>query len=122
MKRTALRRYTFLRPFSLKKREPLKTYDDGREVLNIHVSAGEREYRKRTWEMHDRQNGLCCICGMRMLNGDVTFEHEAGRGMGGAKRDDRIVLPDGSWINGAAHGRCNVQKGSKVVEYVTPQK
>lgn len=32
-------------------------------------------------------------------------------------RDDRIELPDGTWINGAAHRSCNSWKGSRRIPY-----
>jgi len=47
---------------------------------------------------------------------DITFEHQDGRGMGGSHRDDRIEI-DGKPYNGAAHGKCNSDKGSKRVDY-----
>jgi co-chaperonin GroES (HSP10) len=78
---------------------------------------GEREYHIRTMEMLVRQGGLCCLCGQWLPREQATFEHELGRGMNGGKRDDRIFLPDGSWLNGAAHLLCNNQKGSKFVDY-----
>jgi len=48
---------------------------------------------------------------------EATFEHEDGRGMGGARRDDRIVIEDeeGRFVrhqNGASHKSCNSKRGS----------
>jgi hypothetical protein len=48
---------------------------------------------------------------------EITFDHEAGRGMGGAKRDDRIEV-DGKRKNAAVHFGCNAAKGSRKVHYV----
>jgi hypothetical protein len=59
-----------------------------------------------------RQQGLCILCGRGMDEEDATFEHERSRGGGGAFRDDRIVDDQGHMMNGAAHGRCNSDKGS----------
>ena len=39
-------------------------------------------------------------------------------GAGPAKQaDDRIVLPDGTWINGVSHLQCNSAKGSKHIPF-----
>jgi hypothetical protein len=37
--------------------------------------------------------------------------------MGGGKRDDRTELPDGKWLNGAAHYECNQWKSSRLIRY-----
>lgn len=57
------------------------------------------------------------MCPGRMSRTDVSFEHEHCKGMGGGKRDDRIVLPDGAWQNGAAHYVCNSWKSSRYIPY-----
>lgn len=98
-------------------KEWLKTFPDGREVLDKSTTRGFREYIFRTVAMVIRQGNLCCLCGRYLSPENATFDHEDGRGMGGAKRDDRIVLPDGRWINGAAHWLCNSNKGSRFVDY-----
>ena len=99
-----------------KKREAVKVFADGREVCQDTV-AGKREYENRTTQMLERQGFRCCLCGEFVWPAEVTFEHEDGRGMGGARRDDRISLPDGTWINGAAHRHCNNEKGSRRIAY-----
>jgi hypothetical protein len=48
-----------------------------------------------------------------MRRKDMTFEHTDLRGMGGGRRDDRIVDAKGKPMNLAAHGWCNREKGSK---------
>jgi hypothetical protein len=50
-----------------------------------------------------------------MSEDEATFEHGVPRGMDGANRDDRIdvVTGEGSFVNSAAHGKCNGEKGSK---------
>jgi hypothetical protein len=98
------------------------TQPDGRERCNSQTKAGRSEYRWRTIEMWERQKGLCCLCHQPMTQQEATFDHEHGRGMGGSRRDDRITLPDGSWINGAAHLFCNVAKGSSFIDYNGSQK
>jgi hypothetical protein len=101
--------------------ESVRVYPDGREVLNKMTAEGKQEYRSRTLKMLDRQGERCCLEGFApmcpgLLSPDeTTFEHEWGRG--GGKRDDRIELPDGTWINGAAHARCNGWKGSRFIPY-----
>jgi hypothetical protein len=94
---------------------------DGREVCE-HNGI---EYKMRIIAMVKRQRGLCCLyghsphCPGHISEAEATFEHEDGRGMGGGRRDDRIVLPDGRWINGAAHALCNQWKGSRRIDYNT---
>src|SRR6185312_2054152 len=101
-------------------------YADGREICRngrFGTAARRREYRRRTTQMVVRQGGRCCLegyapmCHGRLFSEQATFEHEDGRGMGGAKRDDRTELPDGTWINGAAHEECNIWKGSRYIDY-----
>jgi hypothetical protein len=55
------------------------------------------------------------MCPGKLAENEATFEHERGRGAG--KRDDRIELPGGTWINGAAHALCNEWKGSRYIDY-----
>lgn len=101
--------------------EAIHVYPDGREVCWKGSPEGRAEYRKRTLEMRTRQGGRCCLefyapmCPGRLSEAETTFEHEDGRG--GGKRDDRIVLPDGTWINGAAHALCNGWKSSRFIAY-----
>lgn len=100
----------------------VRVYRDGREVCS-NTKAGRAEYRWRTLEMVERQGGRCCLegyapmCPGRLKPEEATFDHENGRGHGGGKRDDRIVLPDGSWQNGACHEECNAWKGSRYIAY-----
>ena len=108
-----------------KKREPVyvKVFPDGREVCDTKTTEGAAEYHRRKWLMWERQGRRCCLegfipeCPGLLRSADVTFEHEGGRGSGGGKRDDRTVLPDGTWINGAAHLLCNGLKGSRYFPY-----
>ena len=107
-------------------REAFKKLPDGREICftvgRVTQSArGRKEYKRRTLAMLERQGGRCCLEGYApmclglLLAKDATFEHENGRG--GGKRDDRISLPGGKWINGAAHTVCNQWKGSRRIPY-----
>jgi hypothetical protein len=88
----------------------------GREVCNKNA-AGRREYRHRVQVMHERQGGLCAICWRPLRLEQATFDHENGRGMGGGKRDDRIVV-DGQLQNAAVHGLCNSNRGSSRTPYL----
>jgi hypothetical protein len=96
---------------------------DGREICDKMTTAGRKEYRRRTLAMLYRQEGRCCLeayapgCPGTLTADSATFDHEWGRGQGGGKRDDRIVLPDGTWLNGACHNECNQWKGSRYVAY-----
>ena len=96
----------------------------GREVIELSLPEGKAEYRRRVEEMWKRQKGICCLyghipnCPGRLRLESATFEHEGGgRGMGGSRRDDRIVLPDGRWQNGACHYKCNREKSSRRIFY-----
>lgn len=86
------------------------TYPGGREICNPVTAEGIAEYRGRVAKMHKRQTGLCCNCRKPLALSEATFEHEDGRG--GGKRDDRIVV-NGKPKNGASHGICNSERGSK---------
>lgn len=85
-------------------------YPNGREVCQPNP-LGDRLYTRRVREMVQRQNYRCSLCKGRLSVADATFEHQRRRGMGAARRDDRITLEDGSWVNSAAHWICNSEKG-----------
>ena len=106
--------------------EPFKVMPDGREICYVVGTVaqslkGRAEYRKRVSAMWERQKGVCCLygwldcCPGELSFSEATFEHENGRS--GGRRDDRISLPNGDWINGAAHGLCNSAKGSRRIPY-----
>lgn len=97
--------------------EPIKYLPDGREICNLKTEAGKLAYKERTLAMARRQNFRCCLCGQRMTAEEATFDHQHRRGMGGSKTDDRIEV-DGKRQNGAAHWKCNSEKGSRNVPYV----
>jgi hypothetical protein len=88
----------------------------GREVC-LKNAAGRREYKRRLQCMWERQEGLCCLCGLPLRLDESTFEHQRPKGMGGAFADDRIEI-QGKPVNGAAHWLCNGAKGSRRVEYL----
>jgi hypothetical protein len=102
----------FPKPSQFKRRRPsglapFKTYPDGREVC-LNTRSGRFEYARRREEMYWRDNGICCICHTPIDAFEYpTFEHTDGRGMGGARRDDRTEF------NGVAHLKCNAESGSK---------
>lgn len=89
-----------------------ETFDDGRQVLNLDTAAGLREYKYRLEEMAARQENKCAIC-LRIFLIRPEFDHQDGRGMNGANRDDRIVDEHGNWINAALCHECNTNKASK---------
>lgn len=90
----------------------VRKYPDGREVCQANYD-GRQEYNSRLNIMLRRQNYRCCLCGDPMNTYNATFEHRCPRGHGGSRRDDRIVDDNGQDMNGAAHWKCNVEKGSK---------
>jgi len=100
-----------------------RTMSDGREVCFNHpltgTSEGRAEYKRRLALMLERQNGICCLavhlncCAGPLRLKDATWEHEAGRKF----RDDRIELPSGRWINGAACYNGNQLKADWKIKY-----
>jgi hypothetical protein len=103
----------------------IEIYPDGRELLNQAHPKGREEYWERTKQMAVRQGWRCgCGCGHKMsfrdfgegvgFESDMTFDHGNLRGK---FRDDRIVLPDGSWVNAALRYGCNGRKGSRRIPY-----
>ena len=99
-------------------------YPDGREVCNLNSKKGADEYQRRKLEMWERQGRRCCLhiseqCkekkGRWPVN-EVVFGHESPRGMGGGKRDDRIVI-DGKPRNYAICTFCNTLQGSKRIPH-----
>jgi len=85
---------------------------DGREICQDNP-AGRALYNSRVEAMVQRQNFRCSLCPKRLTLSEATFEHSAGRGNGGAHRDDRISDEKGEWLNSACHWFCNRKKGSK---------
>lgn len=98
------------KPKKRQQHEWIKVHRDGREVLNLDTDRGRQEYDRRVLVMVKRQNYICSL-GAHTIN-DPTFEHEDLRGMGGARRDDRIEK-DGKPYNSAACFTCNGEKGSR---------
>ena len=117
----------FPKPAQIKRQIPhVKIMPDGREILQTRMThssgaEGRAEYKRRVRLMWERQDKMCCLFGFipecpgRLDLRVATFEHENCRG--GGKRDDRISLPNGDWINGAAHAACNGLKGSRRIAY-----
>lgn len=88
-----------------------RRYPDEREVC-LDNEKGEAEYKRRTMEMHDRQNGICSRGDHRIMA--PTFDHSTnGRGAGGATRDDRIWNENHEPINSCSCWLCNGKAGSK---------
>jgi hypothetical protein len=93
-----------------------KVYEGGREVLNCKTELGRQAYKIRTLMMAERQGWICALTGEQLTAENVTFDHQRGRCSG--RRDDRISLPDGTWINAAVTWKANSEKGSKRVPYL----
>jgi hypothetical protein len=85
-------------------------FPDGRQVCQPNP-LGRRLYAKRVEVMVQRQNYRCSLCNRRLSAATATFEHHRRRGMGAARRDDRIQDEAGAWLNSAAHWICNVSRG-----------
>lgn len=114
MKRSSLSRHTPLRKASVKrKKAAVRVFTDGREVVHR-----ARIYMERTEAMAKRQKNKCAMCMLSFaIVGRPTFDHEAGRGMGGGHRDDRIEV-NGKWQNAALCVACNGLKGSRRFHWV----
>lgn len=99
-------------------------FPDGREECCLTTKSGRDEYAQRTRHMWEWQNKLCGLqiseqCKAkkgRLALADTQFDHEVSRGMGGAKRDDRIMV-DGVRKNRAVCAWCNSLKGSRRMPY-----
>jgi hypothetical protein len=98
----------------------VRMFPGGREVCQPN-RKGRALYRQRTIDMGRRQGMVCSICKdeknlMSLAIGfafSMTFQHDDTRGMGGARKDDRIVDENGNPINSAAHCFCNGRLGSR---------
>lgn len=108
--------------------EAVRVFKDGREVCNRLTKAGRDEYALRKYVMYTRQGGRCILfghcptCPGQLRRIEAMFEHQDGRGHGGAIRDDRIEKIDPKTgemrpYNGVAHPLCNVWKGSRRIDY-----
>ena len=81
---------------------PVQKLPDGRE------KCSKSEMRRRLPILLHKQGGMCGIC-LKPIEDfrEAVIDHILPRGMGGGSRDD-------SWKNiQAAHGICNLQKGSR---------
>ena len=119
----------FPKPSQMRRELPhVKVFPGGREVCQTRLdhpegSEGRAEYKRRKDAMWKRQKGICCLYGFlpscpgKLLLKDCSFDHENKRGAGGSKRDDRISLPDGTWINGVSHLQCNSAKSSRYIPF-----
>jgi hypothetical protein len=97
-------------------------FSDGREVCDLLTKAGRDEYQRRKRRMWERQKRRCCLegylagCRGTLRWTEAVFEHQDGRGMDGAHRDDRTER-EGRPYNGAAHSWCNYLKSSRRIDY-----
>jgi hypothetical protein len=115
----------YLHPPKKQPKPMMKVFPDGREVLDLKTKAGSDEYHRRKQAMWERQGRRCAlqitdICKQRQgrwPKDEITFDHFAGRGTGGSKRDDRIFV-EGKPINAAVCGWCNSKRGSTRTPYI----
>ena len=112
----------FPKPKDVKKeRSHIAIFAGGREVCNLLTKKGRDEYHWRIRVMWERQKRKCGLqistqCKERagsLRIDEAQFDHSCGRGMGGAKRDDRILDDLGKPINMAVCCWCNSMKGSR---------
>lgn len=88
--------------------EAVKLLRGNREVCS-NSTKGKREYRNRRDFLYQVYDGLCCLCGHHIPEGQETLEHPAGRGTNGNKRDDSVkVCLLACWS-------CQGRKGSRPV-------
>ena len=111
------------KPGQIRKQRPaVKVFAGGREVCDMTTKAGRDEYRNRVrimWERQGRKCGLMITPQCKAKNGrlsidEATFDHETVRGMGSAKRDDRIEI-DGRDVSRAVCAFCNCHRGSRPI-------
>lgn len=92
-------------------------YGPGDHEICLDTAAGNREYKRRTGIMAERQLNLCAICRLWMER--PTFDHALGRGAN--KRDDRIwkegATPEDRLMNAALCLGCQGIKGSRMYEW-----
>lgn len=112
----------FPKPGQVKKPRPaFREFADGRIVFDTTTKAGREGYRANTRTAFDRQGRVCGLqvtpqCREREGRWPfdmIQLDHAAGRGMGGAKRDDRVVDENGKPMNLAVCPWCNSYKGSR---------
>lgn len=60
----------------------VKRRKDGRVIL---TGKDYTEHKRRVWLSQDK---LCATCGFYVQFSDSEFDHHAGRGLGGSRRDD----------------------------------
>lgn len=60
----------------------IKTYRDGRVKL---TGQDYTAHKMKVWESQGR---MCASCGLYVSFSQAEFDHHAGRGMGGGKRND----------------------------------
>jgi hypothetical protein len=111
-----------LRPNEVKKdRSHIKVFTGGREVCDLLTKSGRDEYHRRVRAMWERQGKKCGLqispqCkerNGRLLIDEAQFDHSNSRGMGGSKRDDRIIDDYYRPMNMAVCCWCNSLKGSR---------
>jgi hypothetical protein len=95
----------------------VKTYPDGREECVQHRRIGRIEYRRRVYEMADRQGGKCAMCQIFFTGYmQLTFDQEATRR---PHIDERLLHEDGvTWRNAALCNLCNCEKGSRRFHWI----
>jgi hypothetical protein len=113
----------FPKPGQIKRvKSAVRVFADGREVCDLTIKSGREEYRSRVKKMLSWQNGTCGLqineqCKARrgrLSFEEAQFDHEVPRGMGGAKRDDRIEI-GGKRVSRAVCPWCNCLRGSRPV-------
>jgi 5-methylcytosine-specific restriction endonuclease McrA len=88
----------------------VRVMKDSREICSK-TSSGRAEYSRRREDAWDRDRGLCCLCGRFVPLEEATAEHIESRGLGGAKRDDRIPnLAISHWFGNNARGSMSLER------------
>ena len=120
----------FPKPGQIRKQKPaFREFADGRLVFDLTTKAGRDGYTysvRKMFEWQGKRCGLIIAPQCKEKQGRwplsmMTFDHGAGRGMGGGKRTDRVedengkrlVDKDGRPINLAVCPWCNSLKGSR---------
>lgn len=81
----------------------------GREVCS-QSKGGREEYRRRREMAWDRDRGICILCEQPVSLEEATTEHIQTKGMGGAKRDDRLDnLAVSHWFGNNSRGSISLE-------------
>lgn len=93
------------------RREPTKTFRDGRQVHDLTTAEGRRRYAATLENAYQTQGHICPICKRFIAMEDLSPDHFRPKSLGRDDRPENIV---------AVHYFCNSAKGSRQNYYEKP--